>query len=238
MKKWFWGVFFLLAAVAIVISQIGDFQDFGIWTILMTVVLLAIIIQSISQKAFSGIFVPIGILYWVLQEPLVFPYIQFWVLMLTGVFVSMGLSFIFSKNSWSGCGNTCGGVFKGAWRFAPSEEVSGDENNPIIDVKFGGTTNYIRSDALESTKINICFGGAEIYFQDVTLSSNGADIYLECSFSGVELYVPRAWNIQSTAKATLGSIEIDGGLKNYDMAAPTLRLHGGVSFGAVEIKRV
>lgn len=239
MKKWFWGVFFLLAAAAIIISQIGDFRDFGFWTVLMTVVLLAIVIQSAAQKSFGGVFVPVAILYWTYQKPFDLPYLHFWVLILAGVFVSMGFSFIFKKKSWSGCENMFAGVIIDDGLGGTTDEVNGDENHPVVHVKFGSTTKYLRAGALESVRINVSFGAAEIYFQDVIVHPNGADVYLNCSFSGVELYIPRTWNLANNANATLGAVDTHGGFGgDIGVDAPTIRIHGNVSLGAVEIKRV
>ena len=235
MKKVFWGVFFLLAAAAVILSQIGDFHTLGLSTILITVVLLAIIVQSISQKSFEGVFVPLAILYWAYQKPFELPFIHLWVLILTGVFVTIGLSFIFKRKSWFGCDNIVSGVFIND---NDSSKVSGDENNPVVTVRFGATTKYLRSDALESARVDVSFGAAEIYFQDVTLHPNGADVYLNCSFSGVELYIPRAWNIENGVNATLGAVDDHGSFGNGGPDVQTIRLHGNISLGAIEIKRV
>ena len=237
MKKVFWGVFFLLAAAAVIFSQIGDFQKLGLWTILMTVALVGIIIQSAVHRSFGGVFVPLAILYWSYQKPFDLPFIHLWVLILTGVFISIGLSFIFKKKPWTECGPFVG-VFTGGDQNSGFDEMSGDENHPVVQVKFGASTRYLRSDALESVKIDVSFGAAEVYFQDVTPHPNGTDVYLNCSFSGVELYIPRAWNIQNSASATLGAVDGHGSFGNGGDGVPTIRIHGNVSLGAVEVKRV
>lgn len=239
MKKWFWGVFFLLAAAAIVISQVGDFQTLGFWTTLMTVVLLAVVAQSVMQRTFFGVFIPLAILYWVYQEPFRWPEIQFWLLFLSGFFVSIGCSILFKKKSWAGRWPVFGknhihGDYSHA---AGSESIHGDENHPHISVKLGATTKYLRSDALESARIEVYLGAAEIYFQDATLHPNGADVYIDCNLGAAELFVPSSWVVENDVSATLGAVE-NNTFYNAQNGMPLLRLHGSVNLGAVEIKRV
>ena len=116
-------------------------------------------------------------------------------------------------------------------------EESGDDNNPSISVSFGGISRYLHSSALETADLSCNFGSLEVYFDNATLSPNGADIDISCNFGAVELYVPKDWTVTGNLKATLGAAEI-GGMKKQPDDGPELRINGSVSFGAIEVNRV
>ena len=51
----FWGVFLLLGAVFLLVSKLGYFSDINIFSLLFTILLVAIIIKSIIKLSFPGI---------------------------------------------------------------------------------------------------------------------------------------------------------------------------------------
>ena len=55
-KKIFWGIFFILAAVLVVISKIGIVPDIGVFTILVTAVLACTLIEGVRRLNFFEIF--------------------------------------------------------------------------------------------------------------------------------------------------------------------------------------
>ena len=94
-RNWFWGIFFLAAGFFVVASQVGGFMQLGFWSIAATVLLVAALIGSIANLNFFGITVSAALLYAIYQEPLGWPRLSVWLLLLTAIFVSIGLSLIF-----------------------------------------------------------------------------------------------------------------------------------------------
>lgn len=93
----FWGILLVLTAVLIIVSQVVSFGSIGVWSILTTVFLLAVIVSSMVRLEFFGIFVPCAFLYMIYAEPFDLPTIQLWVLLIAAVLVGAGCSLIFKK---------------------------------------------------------------------------------------------------------------------------------------------
>lgn len=68
-KKWFWGVFFVLAAVFVLASQFGMFGQIGVLSILATLLAVSLLIFSVPSKNFFGIF-SLSLIYLIYQKPL------------------------------------------------------------------------------------------------------------------------------------------------------------------------
>jgi len=117
-------------------------------------------------------------------------------------------------------------------------EEGDDENNPYISVSFGGASRYLHSDCLESAELSCNFGSLEVFFDNVKLSPNGAEVNVSCSFGSIEIYVPSHWRVIDNLSASLGNAEVSRKLMSNDADAPTLRVTGNVSLGNVEVKRI
>jgi len=117
-------------------------------------------------------------------------------------------------------------------------EEGDDANNPYISVSFGYASRYLHSDNLESAELNCNFGGMEVYFDNVTLSPNGAEVNINCSFGSVEVYVPSHWRVIDDLNSSLANAEVSRKLRSNDADAPTIRVTGSVSLGNVEVKRI
>ena len=117
-------------------------------------------------------------------------------------------------------------------------EEGDDANNPYISVSFGYASRYLHSESLESAELNCSFGGMEVYFDNVTLSPNGAEVHINCSFGSVEVYVPSHWRVIDDLNSSLANAEVSRKLRSNDADAPTIRVTGSVSLGNVEVKRI
>jgi len=117
-------------------------------------------------------------------------------------------------------------------------EEGDDKNNPYINVSFGHASRYLHADCLESADLSCSFGGMEVYFDNVTLGPNGADINVNCNFGSIEVYVPSHWRVIDDLSSSLANAEINRSLMGNDENAPTIRVTGNVSLGNVEIKKI
>ena len=117
-------------------------------------------------------------------------------------------------------------------------EEGDDANNPYISVSFGYASRYLHADALESAELSCSFGGMEVYFDNVTLSPNGAEVNVNCSFGSMEIFVPSDWRVIDEVNASLANAEVSRRLQGNDADAPTIRVTGSVSLGNLEIKRI
>ena len=139
-------------------------------------------------------------------------------------------------------GNTENGAENGKNHTEANEktkiEEGDDANNPYISVSFGYASRYLHADNLESAELNCSFGGMEVYFDNVTLSPNGAEVNVNCSFGSVEIFVPSHWRVIDELNSSLANAEVSRHLQSNDPDAPTIRVTGSVSLGNIEVKRI
>ncbi|MCL2425783.1 MAG: cell wall-active antibiotics response protein [Oscillospiraceae bacterium] len=113
-----------------------------------------------------------------------------------------------------------------------------DPNNPYISVSFGAASRYLHAESLETAEFVCSFGSLEVYFDNVTLSPNGAEVDVSCSFGSIEIFVPPHWRVIDDVNSSLANAEISRKLQNNDADAPTLKITGSVSLGNVEVSRI
>jgi len=117
-------------------------------------------------------------------------------------------------------------------------EENDDENNPYISVSFGHVSRYLHADCLESAELACNFGGMEVYFDNVTLSPEGAEVSVNCNFGSMEIFVPPHWRVIDDINSSLANAEISRKLQSNDPSSPTITITGSVSLGNVEVKRL
>ena len=218
-KKWFWGIFFLLAAVFVIACQMGSFLHIGFLSVLATVLLAGLLIQSIADRSFFGAFLSAALLYLIYQKPLGFPVLSFWILLLAAILASIGchiLSDIFEAGS--------------------SENLDG--NHVYARTRFGESSKYLHSQNLQKGDFEVSFGEMQLYFDQAQISPEGAEIQLSCSFGAMKLYIPRQWHVVNRLKAGFGAVDAGSSAFSPDGSAPTLTVTGNASFGSIEIHPV
>ncbi|MDF2632563.1 MAG: hypothetical protein K0Q85_1159 [Caproiciproducens sp.] len=231
-RNWFWGFFFLLSAIFVIASQTGSFGQIGLMSLLATVLLAALAIHSAVNRNFFGIFLPLAFLYMIYWQPLKLIEISFWLLILAAVLTSIGFSILFRSHppkmmDWHG-----------GMQHSNQTSENIDDNNPYTKVSFGSSSKYLHSDSLKSGQFIASFGALEVFFDQAQLSPEGAEIFIDCSFSGVELYVPKHWQVLDNMHASLGAVNNDVRLAHPQENAPKLIITGNVQFGAVDIKYI
>lgn len=233
-KNWFWGSFFLLAAVFVIASQTGSFGQIGIFSLVATILLVALMVESIFSRNFFGLFVPAAFLYNIYQNPLSLPDISIWLLVSAAVFAAIGFSILFRIKPKSHVFVGCAGDHH---HYNPVVE-NVDDNNPSAKVNFSSASKYLHADCLKGGQFNVSFGSLEVYFDQAVLDPNGAEIFIECSFGAVKLYIPRSWRVVDKLQASLGGVENKNRYATPDPNSPVLTLTGNVSLGEVAIEYI
>ena len=228
-RNWFWGFFFLLAAVFVIARQTGSFGEVGIVSILATVLLAALIIQSVISRNFFGIFIPLAVLYVIYRQPLNLIEISIWQLILTAVFASIGLNFLFGRH------HHMKRYRHGRVEHFDQSRENVDDNNPFANVSFNSSCKYLHADCLKGGQFFVSFGSLELFFDHAQPSPDGAEIFLDCSFGSAKLYVPKSWKVIDNLQASLGTVDNDIRLSQPEGNAPRLTLTGNVQFGKIEI---
>ena len=243
-----WGAFLLLCAAFVIINQLTGFVEIGVGSIIITVVVLVFIVQCIAQLSFAPLPIPVAVLYIIFQKPLGLPELGFWTLLFVALLATIGLSVLLPRKHNNSV------IFR--LKFLPGENHmhteyasndnysdngnynNNDDNNPSVSVMMGAVSRYLHSNRLETARLNCNFGALEVFFNDVELSENGAEVHCECSFGAMEIFVPRHWNVINNINCSLGAVEFDKHFATSMESAPKIMLTGNVFLGAIEIRQV
>jgi len=251
-KNWIWGICMLLAAAAIVATQLGVFGPLNFWTIVAAVFAVIFLGSAITQRTFTTLPLAAAMIYLVLRNQEIVPHVPLWAILAAAALASVGIGFLFPQKP-----PLQGKVVIGAFCGSEEDDEDDDEengskhrekarakmgdidNNPSINVAFGGVMRYLHANNLETVRLSCHFGGMEIFFDQAELSPNGATVYLDCKFGGVDLFVPRHWRVEEQVNCMFGAVDI----VNSRMAtpaedAPQLTITGNVAFGGVDIKYI
>jgi len=114
-----------------------------------------------------------------------------------------------------------------------SKEYSADSTN--LSVYFSGSETRNGSQDYKGGNISTAFGGVELDLRDAKIKGT-ATLNVSVILGGLELRVPREWNIESRVTPILGGVE-SRALNNGKAGAPTLIITGDVILGGVDIKQ-
>lgn len=223
-KKIFWGLFFILSGVLVLVNQLGFFTKIGLCSLFFTIFLVAVLIKSLAHLSFTGILFSLAALAIVYAEPLNIESITPWPVLLTALFGSIGLNCIFS--------NIHHHHFNHHDKEFISENIDSD-NVVDINVSFGASAKYINTKNLEKVNVSCSFGAVKIYLDNASLKDDKAIVDFNVSFAGVELYVPKNFRIENNVDASLGGIDEKNTKGN--VTDKTLILTGKINLSGIEI---
>lgn len=197
-QRYFWGIACLAVAVFLIVEKLGFLGDIHMMTVLLTIVCAAILISSIPSLNFAGILFPLAFLCIIYDEPLGLTALTPWTVLAVALFGSIGLTMLFHKR------RSCG------YRNSLSEEVIDIGDSSVIrhTTHFGAATKYINTDNFKQADLSCSFGALSIYFENAAIPDGIATVRLNASFSGIELYMPKEWNVENHLQATLGGIDV------------------------------
>lgn len=230
-KSIFWGILFILTAVFIVVSKLGYLQDVSLVKIIFAAIFIGLIISSLVRLWWVGVLFPAAFICIMFTSELGLDDLTPWPVLAIALLGSIGLSLIFSpikKHRSKKCNSGCDGFTE------TIEEESGD----VVDcyVKYGSSVKYIKSENFQKAKIRCSFGAMKVYFDNAKIPSGKAEVTLEVSFAGLELYIPREWNVINEVDAMLGGFDEKGRMLSNE--GPTLVINGSVSLAGVEINYI
>jgi len=231
-KNWFWGTFFILLAVSIIAIQTGDFGQIGVLSLIIGVFLSVIIIYNLVKLNFFGVFFPMAFLYMIFWKPLGLTHINYWLVILSSVLISIGFSFIFGRGHHK---DSFHHKYKTGEEFK-SESI--DDNNPDVSVRFGSAGKYLHADNMQSGKFKVSFGELELFFDQVQLKPEGTEIFVDCSFGSLILNIPRQWRVKENIHVTLGEVKKGTRPINPAEDSPKLTISGTLQVGSIEIRYI
>ena len=122
----------------------------------------------------------------------------------------------------------------------PGSPVPGDSDSTLNMVAvFAGSERRVGSQAFRGGKAMAVFGGIELDLRDALIEGDEAVLELNCIFGGVEIHVPRNWNVDGRCLPLFGGYSDE--TRQAVVTDPvtqkqkTLVITGNVLFGGVEI---
>ena len=217
-RNWFWGLICILGAILIFGNLFGIIHfTLSLWKIIGTLICLSVIIDGIKEKSFYGPLFGIAIIFSLFSKDLGFEDISIWLLLLATWLLAWGLTNIIHPKK----------------RHIEIEDIEYSTNSIInVSAGFGGKVQYIQTNDLQYVTIDSKFSGLKLYFDQATIQ-NQATIEIDGNFTGIELYVPKEWNVQSHVRSFFGGVDEKG--QPSSSGYPTLNITGRVHFGGIEI---
>lgn len=224
-----WGLFFILAAVYLIVSRFVNLPEVGVFSILLTVFCVWMFIQGIRQLNFWGILFSLAFVCIIYAEPLGITALTPWPVLGAALLGSIGLSMIFKKKnkSWNFSSSTTNANV-GA---SSNEQCSGEHIR--CENCFGSSIKYINSDNFCNADLENSFGSLSVYFDNAVIQSGMAYVNVENSFGETELYIPKEWNTVNEMSHSFGEVQEKGRMMGTSTC--TLYLRGETSFGTIVI---
>lgn len=242
-KKVIWGLLLVLAAVFLLVSQMGLIPEFnlGFWTILWTIVSAAILINGISKFQFSGIFFGLAFLAIIYDEPLGITAITPGPVLGAALLLSIGCHMLFPKRKHKKIVTARYTDHQGNEIELDREKgMEQEEHHEGIDGEyleftqvFKNGTKYISSNNLKSISGECVFGNLDIYLTNATLAGGCASVDFDNVFSHINIYVPSTWNVVENTESVFANVNYRG--HNFPDGQNRLNVIGDNVFGSINI---
>lgn len=205
---WFWGLFFLVCAGVLVLSQLGMLTyHISFWTLVLTCILAAAAIKSIATLSFAGLSFSLAFAAMLYSKQLGIEKLVPWTLLGAALLLAIGLELIFSplkKHQHHGIitvndkSYTIGDLRQAqkAAKQAPDYVPSSESADVTVTVKIGSATRYVQQGDFRHAVIRVNMGDAKVFFDKATIINEPALIEVFGQMGDVSLYLPREWNVQ------------------------------------------
>ena len=218
-----WGIFFIFAAVMIVLNQLGHLTQVGLFELIYLVIVIPIVLKSLQYLQWFGVFIPLAIGFILFGSSLGLPDISNIAIILVSVFLSIGFGILFRRRSHK------------VWHASDDVVEETTDEKVSATASFSSTVTYINSDNFKRGDFKCSFGAMKIYFDNAKLDKEGAVINVDASFGGVEIYIPKEWKVIHTSSTFLGGIDEKNMKTKHAENAPQLTISGSVNFAGIEI---
>ncbi|HOW86743.1 MAG TPA: DUF5668 domain-containing protein [Candidatus Aminicenantes bacterium] len=219
----FWGLLLVVLGVLFLFDQMGrlDFGDLlgRYWPVVFILIGVSILLSNNFKNVGSGVF-----------------------FILFGAFFLLMRMRIFERDLWHYIWPLAI-VGAGLWillrpAFHPGRTVAAAGAADTLDIKqvFSGTSRTIESQEFRGGQVEVVFGSAELDLRNARLAGGQAALDLSAVFGGIDVRVPRDWQIVLEGTPVLGSIEARKAAGPDVPKTGTLTVHGSAVFGAIDIK--
>lgn len=226
--KIFFGIGFTLVGISIVMEAMGISIRFSWFGILLLIFLPAVIISSLIEKEWGGVFFPIALLFVIFGETIGLGMISLWQAFFAALFMSIGFSILFPKK------RKVIRYHKGYYSHH-NERVDIDSDDEVFwSTKLSENTRFIRSQNFTKGEFQCSMGSLNIYLDQSSINRSGATIDLQCNLGNIVLILPKNCRIENNISSSIGDVTID--YPSYiDVSGPLVVVNGNVSLGNISI---
>lgn len=237
-ERIFWGIFLIAAAVILVINKMGLFEgmQIGFWQMFFAAICLIVGIKSIIKLNMTGILFSVAFILIIFAEKLGIAALSPWTILLAATLLSIGFTMIFGKKHRKE---------RKKW-YEEKDFITHDEDykenfdtiDQMVDevfdcdVSFGSSIKYINSDNFKRGDFRCNVGALKVYFDNAHIE-NEAVLNVDVRFSGVELYIPKEWDVIINVSDSFSGIEEKN--RNASSGTPVLKIEGDISFSGMTI---
>lgn len=233
-NKLFFGICFLLGALALILNRLGYFtvnEHFNLFSVILTILFLWTLIQGITHVHFAEILFSLAFLAIIYDEPLGITALTPGTVLAAAILASIGLGLLFPGHMHP----------KHRKHNLNSDNISIgtkifddlDQEAIHLSNSLGSSIKYINTDAFVCGNFENSFGELKIYFDNTTLKTATAEINVSNSFGSMILYVPQTWQVENYIKCTFGAFQEDH--KPAATEGPVLKIYGEIAFGEAKV---
>lgn len=222
-----------IAAGLIVLGRNLGLVDYNLFRILISWQMLLIVLGLNSifrrQHVGGGILIGVGVFFLIPRiSGLGYDWVStYWPML----FVLIGILLLFKL--WKP-GNT---IFKEGTRFSNDTFYKSADGFVTSNNAFGSVSQIVLDPVFKGAKITNTFGSTVIDLRHTSLDAPETYIDIDCSFGGIEIFVPRNWTVKSNLHHFFSGND-DKRYWGNDVPDSThlLIIRGNISFSGVEIK--
>lgn len=233
-KKIFWGLFFILAAVYVVVSKLGMLPDIGAFKILLTVLMLCLMAEGIRRVNFYEILLPAALIVVFYDDMLgISKQLTPWTILVAALFASIGLSMLFHKKRKGSEGRGIAVEYTQQKGTAGAGGGQSDGERIRFENNFGSAIRYINSDNFREAHVENNFGTLSVYLDNAMVQGGEAYVDVENNFGETNLYIPKEWQVTNDLDHAFGAVNNKG--KCVGSSTTVLYLRGSANFGVINI---
>lgn len=106
-----------------------------------------------------------------------------------------------------------------------------------VENKFGSVRQIVLEPVFKGASIRNTFGGVVLDLRRTTLADPQTFIDIDCTFGGIEIYLPSTWDLQPRLVALIGGSDDKRSISRQETDTEhVLVVRGNITFGGIEFK--
>lgn len=214
------GIIGVLIIIFGILSLLGALEVFNFgdvltrwWPIFLIIGGLLVFANNRRQFIWGPLLVIIGVLLQLRQLEII--NFNIWQLFWPAIIIGVGVSILINRSG--------------------RRPKSDEKGSSVISAILSGSDTKSHASDYKGGSLTAALGGITLDLREAKLKGNTATLNVFVLMGGIELTVPKEWNIQSNITPILGGVD-SRRLETPKANAPTLILTGDVVLGGVEIK--